>query len=357
MVKIGLRKRIALDLFRKVNDNKVKLHELRTLFWESTMRCNLSCRHCGSDCRKEADVKDMPLQDFLNVIDEITPCVNPNKTLIIIGGGEALVRDDIEICGRYLYDKGYPWGIVTNGLFLDKKRLNSLLTAGMRTLAISIDGFEEVHNYVRRNPYSYERAISAVKMLIEEKDVVWDIVTCVTSMNYSTLPQFKEFLISLGVKKWRIFTVFPVGRAAGDEELQITDDEFKQLMEFIKSTRKEGLIDLSYGCEGFLGSYESEVRDGFYHCNAGVGTASVLVDGSISGCMSIRSNFYQGNIYKDKFMDIWNNRFEKYRDRAWMHKGECANCDVFKYCQGNGMHLRDDDGELLLCHYKRIHDS
>lgn len=354
MTAIGLRKKIALELYRKLHNNHVKLHELKTLFWESTLRCNLSCRHCGSDCHKDAEVKDMPVEDFLAVIDEITPNVNPNKTLIIIAGGEALVRDDIECCGLYLYRKGFPWGIVTNGLFLDRKRLDSLLAAGLRTLAISIDGFEEVHTYVRRNPHSFEKAIAAVKMLVEEKEIVWDIVTCVTPMNYPTLTAFRDYLISLGVKKWRIFTVFPVGRAAGDDELQITDSEFKQLMEFIKESRKEGLIDVSYGCEGFLGTYENEVRDDFYHCTAGISTASILVDGSISGCTSIRSKFYQGNIYKDKFMDVWNNRFKKYRNRNWTKKGKCETCEVFNYCQGNGMHLRDENENLLLCHYDRL---
>ncbi|MEG2493619.1 MAG: radical SAM protein, partial [Rikenellaceae bacterium] len=234
--KLDLRKRIGLELFRKIQKNSVKLHELKTLFWECTLRCNLSCRHCGSDCKKIAGTPDMPIADFLKIIDEITPHVNPNKTLIIIAGGEALVRKDIEVCGSYLYDHGFPWGIVTNGMLLDRKRLDSLLAAGMRSLAISLDGFEEVHNNIRRNEDSYKKAIAAIKMLVNEKDLVWDIVTCATPLNINSLKTFKEFLISLGVKRWRIFTVFPVGRAAEDKELQITDNEFKQLMEFIKAT-------------------------------------------------------------------------------------------------------------------------
>lgn len=81
---------------------------------------------------------------------------------------------------------------------------------------------------------------------------------------------------------------------------------------------------------------------------------SVLVDGSISSCASIRSNFHQGNIYKDDFMDVWEHRFIPYRNRDWMKRGECAACKYFRYCHGNGMHLRDDNGDLIACPLNRL---
>ena len=79
-----------------------------------------------------------------------------------------------------------------------------------------------------------------------------------------------------------------------------------------------------------------------------------LADGSISGCPSIRANFHQGNIYKDSFVDVWNNGFKEYRNREWARKGQCADCDMFRYCEGSGMHLHDDSGDLITCHYRRI---
>ena len=85
----NIKKRIALELFRSIKKNRAKLHELRTLFWECTLRCNVSCRHCGSDCHVSASVPDMPVEDFLKVIDDITPYVEPNKVLVIFTGGEA----------------------------------------------------------------------------------------------------------------------------------------------------------------------------------------------------------------------------------------------------------------------------
>lgn len=354
---IGIKKRIALELFRKLHKDRVKQHELNTLFWECTLRCNLSCLHCGSDCRSLADQPDMPMEDFFDVIHSILPHVNPNKILIIFTGGEALVRKDIEACGLELYRQGFPWGIVTNGMLLTRKRLDSLLASGMHTLTLSLDGFEEPHNWLRGHPQSFTKASNALDMLTKEKELIWDVVTCVNRKNIDSLNEFRTYLIDKGVKKWRIFTIFPVGRAATYPELQLDNEQFTYVLDFIKETRAGGEIELSYGCEGFLGGYEMEVRDNFYSCHAGVNVASILANGAISGCPSIRANFYQGNIYKDNFMDVWNNRFEKFRNRDWCQKGECADCNLFRYCKGNGMHLYDDNEKLLICHHKRISEN
>jgi len=352
--KPSLRKRVALELFRKMRKNNIRLHELNTLFWECTLRCNLSCRHCGSDCKAVAGCPDMPAEDFLQVIEQITPHVNPNRTMIIFTGGEALLRNDLEACGLELYRRGFPWGLVSNGMLLNRSRLDSLLAAGLHSITISLDGFEEAHNWLRQHPQSYARALNAIRMLTKEKEIVWDVVTCVNKKNINQLEEFKEFLIASGVKDWRIFTIFPVGRGAQFPELQLSNEEFTSVLDFIRTTRKEKRIRLNYGCEGFLGEYEMEVRDHFYECYAGVNVASVLADGSISACPSIRANFNQGNIYKDNFMDVWNNRFQPFRNREWARKGRCADCSMFRYCEGNGMHLHDDDGNLLVCHYERI---
>jgi len=98
------------------------------------------------------------------------------------------------------------------------------------------------------------------------------------------------------------------------------------------------------------------VRDTFYQCNAGVNVSSILADGSISACPSIRANYHQGNIYTDDLWDVWTNRYQKFRDRSWMKKDECGECKMFRYCEGNGFHLRDENGKLLFCHYHRLLD-
>lgn len=352
--RLGLRKRLGLKLFKSLRQQIVERHALRTLFFECTLRCNLSCRHCGSDCRTDVSERDMPLEDFLHVLDnEITPHVDPRDVLIIFSGGEVLVRSDLEVMGREVSKRGYRWGMVTNGMALSTKRLNTLLDAGLSSVSVSFDGFKEIHNSIRQNPLSYERALAALR-LISKTGIAYDAITCVTPELVDRLEEWKELLIAEGITHWRIFSIFPAGRAGRDDTLHLSVEQFRRVMEFIRKTRREGRIQLSYACEGFLGGYESEVRDHFYMCAAGVNVASIRVNGDISGCTSVRSNFTQGNIYRDKFWDVWQHRFEKFRNREWARKDECAECKVWEFCEGGGMHLRDNNERLMYCHYNML---
>ena len=352
--KIGLKKKFALNLFNRYRHNEAKIHELRYLFWECTLRCTLNCLHCGSDCKQVANVPDMPVDDFIQAVKQIIPYVNPNKTMVVFTGGEALVRNDLESAGIQLYQLGFPWGIVSNGMLLTEKRLKSLLNAGMRACTISLDGLKESHNWLRNNKLSFDRAAAIIRML-PYTDLRFDVVTCVNNRNLGELEELKETLIGWGVKEWRIFTIFPIGRAAQNPELQLSNEKFKSVFDFIEKTRTEGRIKLNYGCEGFLGEYESRVRDGFFFCRAGINVGSILVDGSISACPDLRSRFIQGNIYKDNFADVWNNRYQIMRDRRWTKTGICKDCNFFKYCEGNGLHLRNEESnEVAFCHLKRI---
>lgn len=352
---LSLRRRLALEAWRRIKNERRKEHRLTQLMWECTLRCNLKCRHCGSDCHTDALKADMPLKDFLKVLEGIKANTNPNKVFIVITGGEPLMRTDLEQCGRAIYEMGFPWGMVTNGMAMTHKRFRSLLAAGMHTATVSLDGIGEEHNNMRGHARSFDNAVEAIRLMGQQPGFIFDVVTCVNRRNIKQLDEIKELLISLGVKQWRLFTIFPVGRAAADEMLQLTREEYRLLLDYIKQNRQqEERISLSYACEGFLGNYEGEVRKTFYTCNAGINVASVLVDGSISACTSIRSNYHQGNIYKDDFWDVWCNKFEPYRNREWMRKGVCADCDMFRYCEGNGMHLRDDDGNLIMCNLDKI---
>ena len=347
----GLVKRLRLGHASRENQQRCEQHALRQLFWECTLRCNLHCLHCGSDCRTASDRHDMPLADFLAVLDDVRTAMNPDQVLVITTGGEPLVRQDICACGRAIRARGFHWGMVSNGLLLDEKKCDELLHAGLETIAISLDGFEDEHNWLRGNKRSFAMAARAIKVLVNKK-ITWDVITCVNQKNYGSLDTFKQYLINIGVRNWRVITIAPMGRAAQNDGLQLNREQFRSLMDYIVKVRKEGQIRVSYGCEGFLGDYEWKVRDYPFFCQAGVNIASVLADGSISGCLSIRSHYHQGNIYADRFTDVWDRRFELYRNRTWMQAGPCATCDMWTYCQGNGLHLRDDNGTLLLCHYR-----
>ena len=349
------RLQLALRLERWRRHNLQQIHPLRQLFWESTLRCNVHCLHCGSDCTSSLQTPDMPAEDFLKVIDtEITPHVNPNKVLIIISGGEPLMRKDLSEIGRALQQRGYPWGMVTNGLAMTAERYRELRKNGLLTMTVSLDGLKDEHVWLRQHPLAFEGACRAIRLCVADKAMTWDVVTCVNQRTIDHLPEIRDFLWDMGVRDWRIFGIDPMGRAASNPELLLTDEQFRRLLDFIVAEREVGR-HVSYSCEGYLGTYEGRVRDHLYQCSAGISTASILIDGSISACTSIRGKYYQGNIYKDSFWQVWENEFKPYRDRTWMTKSEpCKDCKAFAFCEGNGMHLRREDGSLMLCHLDRI---
>ena len=168
---LSLRRRLALEAWRLSENIRIEQHELRQLFWECTLRCNLNCRHCGSDCKSVASQPDMPKEDFLRVLDSVAAHTNPNKVFVVITGGEPLMRPDLEACGREIYKKGFPWGIVTNGLAMTEKRLQSLVGSGMHTITVSLDGLEDEHNFMRGNPQSFKRAVEAIRIISAEKRI------------------------------------------------------------------------------------------------------------------------------------------------------------------------------------------
>lgn len=353
-----LNRKLFFSFFRLYRHNQARLHPLNYLFWECTLKCNLDCVHCGSDCSKETQVPDMPLNDFLNVLDRVKKELDPSKVMVVLTGGEPTLRHDLETAGKEFIKRGFPWGMVSNGYALSKERFIALRKAGLGSLTISLDGLEASHDWFRGHKGSFARALEAIKIATSVSAMTFDVVTCVHQRNLKELPAIRDMLIENGVKKWRIFIIFPKGRAKNNPELKLSDDEFRYTYDFIVETRKEGKIKASAGCEGFLGDYELEARSYPFFCRAGIQIASVLADGSISACPSLRADYIQGNIYQDDFWDVWTHRFNNMRDRKWTKIDKCKKCKVYKWCDGNGLHLRDEkSGELLLCHYEKLKRS
>ncbi|MBD4339527.1 radical SAM/SPASM domain-containing protein, partial [Xanthomonas citri pv. citri] len=79
---------------------------------------------------------------------------------------------------------------------------DGLLGAGLHSMTVSIDGFEAEHNRLRRHPLSFVRAAEAVRMAAAEPSIAFDAVTCVTPALVPRLDEFKEYLLSLGLRSW-----------------------------------------------------------------------------------------------------------------------------------------------------------
>ncbi len=346
-------RRATHPLYRRL---ETTVHPLRYLFIEITQRCNLSCRHCGSDCGRDTQLEELDTAEWMQFFDYLADAFPKRDPILVITGGEPLCHPDFWQLTSRLNALGFKWGIVTNGFLLDQPTAERLVRRGIRNITVSLDGKAESHNWLRGRSGSFQRAMGAVEMLARSNIPFFDVVTCVNPRNLEELPEVLAMLRGAGVKRWRLFSIFPKGRAKENAELLLSNEQLGKMLEWVETKRLE-LEDtdfhVNFSCEGYLPpELDRAVRDEPYFCRAGIAIGSVLCDGSVSACPNITRSLIQGNIRDDDLMDIWENRFEPFRNRQWMRTGECTDCKEWSRCQGNSLHLWDDEANrTALCHF------
>ena len=188
--------------------------------------------------------------------------------------------------------------------------------------------------------------------LIGKKIVSYQVTTVVTHQNIGELDALYEIFDKMDIDSWRVIGIEPMGRAKDYPELLLTAEDHKYILEFIRNKRIAG-EPVSYGCSHYLGNeYEREVRDWYFLCISGIYTASITANGDIIGCLDIerRPETIQGNILKDRFKDVWENRFEFFRRDLSDLNEKCRDCSEKDFCHGDSFHSWDfDKNEPLLC--------
>lgn len=331
-----------------------RVHDLIYLFLELTQRCNLACRHCGSDCTADNGQPDLPAARILEVLEGIRKSHNPARITVAMAGGEPLLYPGLFELGRLVTQLGFPWGMVTNGWGWRPETVDAARRAGMRTVTVSLDGLADTHDWLRGRAGSFERAVNTLRLLVAAEWIQkLDVVTCVHRNNIAEMNEVRDLLTGLGVRAWRLFTISPIGRAADDPDLLLSRDEFRQLMAWIHVQRRREEMSVRYSESGYLGTCDTLVRTSPFFCRAGINVAGIMVDGSILACPNIDRSFSQGNIHDDDFCEVWEKGYKSFRDRRWMRTGECIDCSEWGLCQGNSFHLRDPGkNRTLLCYYK-----
>ncbi len=332
-----------------------RLHELDYLFVELTHRCNLRCLHCGSDCTCAPDAPDLPAEDILRVLTDIAEEYDASKITVVLSGGEPLVYPGVFELGARIGDLGFGWGMVTNGFAWTPQQVRAARRAGMHYVTVSLDGLEESHNWLRGHPRSFERACAAIRTLVDDSGCrVLDVITCVNQRNLAQLDAIHDRLVELGVRRWRLFTIAPIGRATLEPDLFLDREGYHGLMRSILRFRASSELTVNFCESDYLGPrLERQVRHHDYFCTAGVRVGGIMVNGDILACPNIDRRFRQGNIHHDDFVDVWEHRFTEFRDRRWTRVGPCADCHEWSLCQGNSLHLWDRDAhQPRLCTFR-----
>ena len=324
-----------------------KKPRLHSLFLEMTAKCNEHCMHCGSNCGDFAEVDALSKEELCEFLDRVKAGFPMRELMLCVTGGEPLLRKDFFEIMDYANRLGFTWGMTSNGTLISREVAHRLAECGMRTISISVDGLRETHEWFRQSPGSYDKTMRGIRNLLEEGAFSHvQITTVVHQRNFQELEAMYREFSQIGVRSWRVIGIEPIGRAKSQANLLLSAQQQKELMDFIVAHRFAGPMEVCYGCSHFLGlSYEREVRPWYFLCNAGVYTASVTYNGDITACLDIERHpdVIQGNIRRDDFKEVWNNRFRIFRN-DYKKAGRCAECEDYVYCAGGACHTWDYDG-------------
>lgn len=316
---------------------------LRHLFLELTLQCNANCFHCGSNCTPLRG-EELTLPDYKRLLEEVKEDFDVRTLQLCITGGEPLLRKDFFDILSYAHALGYRWGMTSNATLIDKETAHKLAQCGMSTISVSIDGLPDTHDSLRGMPGGYERAMRGIQNLIDEGAFQSVQVTSVFNrQNIAELDAMFEVMEKMDIDSWRVATLEPIGRALTRPELMCRKEDYIRLFDFVREKREMG-YPVEYGCTHFLGlEYEAAVRDWYWLCNAGVYTASVMANGDIGACLDIerRPETIQGNIRRDRFSEVWKNRFEIFRQDLSAESETCRDCTHRRFCRGDARHSWD----------------
>jgi MoaA/NifB/PqqE/SkfB family radical SAM enzyme len=230
------------------------VHPLRYLFLEITQQCNLNCLHCGSDCGKKARPGELGTREWIDFIDYVFRThPNPKDLFLVFTGGEPLCHPELFRILERAKNRVLRYGLVTNGFLLDKKMVDKLADFGLDSITISLDGLKDAHDWLRRTPGSFDRALSGIRLVARAPIRIADVVTCVNPRNLKQLPELLSLIRDTNIRRWRLFNIFPKGRAASNQELLLSPGEVKEMFDWIRRARSDLATDdflLEFACEG-----------------------------------------------------------------------------------------------------------
>ena len=329
-------------------ERKKEEHPLEQLFLELTLRCNEYCVHCGSNCGKE-QCPEVSAEEFHKLLVNIRCDFLGKLPFLAFTGGEPLLRKDFLDIANDASQLGYQWGITSNATLIDRQMAKELHRAGMESISVSLDGPREVHDQIRGRKGAYDQTIRGVEALIDEGGFGnIQITTVINHSNISYLDRMFDILSDIDIDSWRIVAMEPIGRALNHPELLLTPEDHRTLLDFIQEKRQEQ-FPVTYGCCHYLGiRYEREVRDWFFQCQAGRTIAGVMTNGDIGACLNIPRNkqTIQGNIFKDDFIRVWNEKFQIYRRSLADRNETCAKCKHKAFCDGGSYHSWDFERDI-----------
>jgi len=337
---------------------------LRLLFWETTIKCNLTCAHCRRLESDEAAGKDLSTAQAQDLIEQLADLGKSQAFMpvLVFSGGEPLCREDLfELVGQAQMAGIIP-ALATNGTLIDAAAAQHIADSGIVRVAVSLDGATaEVHNKLRQLDGSFERALEGISRL-REKDVPFQINVTLTKHNAEQLEDIYELAESLGAVAVHIFMLVPVGcgQVLAETDMLSPQQIEQKLLEIcrmdgqgrlqVKVTcgphyerviRQQGLHRARKGAdqERIMNVEQGISKFNIRHskfdrgCLAGLGVLFVGHQGDVFPCGYLPVKC--GNVLEEKLSQIWYNNKDlaRMRDSSGL-EGKCGICGYKQVCGG-----------------------
>jgi len=314
--------------------------KLRLLFWESTIKCNLSCAHCRRVEDDETVDADLSTAQAKGLIDQLVE-LGRNQgfmPILVFSGGEPLCREDVFELVDHAVAKKLKCALATNGTLINPAIAQKVRTSGIERISISLDGAtSEIHNKLRKQDGSFEAALNGIRCL-NDCGVPFQINMTVTRHNAHQLDDIFVLAEELGAVAVHLFMLVPVG--CGEEfaaEDMLSPDEYEEQMRHIAQKEHSGDMEIKVTCgphyERVVREQNSGRRRLSKGCLAGSGVIFVGHSGDVFPCGYLPVNC--GNILQIPLEKIWTGSADLARMRdTHQLKGKCGVCGYRTVCGG-----------------------
>jgi heme b synthase len=325
-----------------LNDTKIK--PPRLIAWELTNACNLACIHCRASAIKDPTPDELSTAEAKHFVDELVEY----KPIIILTGGEPLLRPDVYDIAKYASGHGLRVVLATNGTLLTPDIAKKLKDVGIQRVSISIDGStKETHDIFRGETGAFEAALFGIDIL-KNAGISFQINTTITKRNLTEIPNIYELALELGASALHIFLLVPTGRGEEIESEEIPSEEYERVLNWFYDKSKTSRIQLKATCaphyfrimrqraktEGIKITRETHGLEAMTKgCLGGSGFCFVSSKGDVYPCGYLPA--LAGNIRQKPFKMIWEKSkvFNDLRDMGKL-KGKCGECEYRAVCGG-----------------------
>ena len=325
------------------------------VIWNLLRRCNLTCKHCYATSADSEFRNELDTTEALGVIDQLHEA---GVRVLILSGGEPLLRDDIFQLADYARDKGFYVALSTNGTLIDEQNIERIAAADFDYVGISIDGLEAVHDEWRQLKGSFAASMHAID-LCRARGIRVGLRTTLTQHNYPQLPALLELMRAHDVQKFYLSHLNYSGRGkrsrGADAHAQMTRDAMWQIFErawqdveagrdtdFVSGNNDaDAILLLQWAAERLSAAQLAALED---MLRAWGGNASGAGIANIDNIGDVHPDTYWwqhtvGNVRRQRFRDIWLDNPQPLLQQLRQHPravgGRCGECRWLAICNGN----------------------